>query len=83
MFGLSVMAIGIAIGNKNYWGKGYGTDALNTLLRLLFNEHNARKVLLNVFGFKEEGRLKEQIYREGKYQDGVVMALFKKDYLKK
>ncbi len=88
--------IGIAIGDKKYWGKGYGTDALNTLLLLLFNEHNTRKVLLNVFdfnergiasykklGFKEEGRLKQQQYRKGKYHDDVIMALFKKDYLKK
>jgi len=87
--------VGIAIGDKNYWGKGYGTDALDTLLHLLFNEHNARKVLLNVFafnergiasykklGFKEEGRLKEQLYRYGKYHDDVMMALFKKDYSK-
>jgi len=82
--------VGIAIGDKNYWAKGYGTDALNTLLRLLFNEHNARKVLLKVFafneraiasykklGFKVEGCLIEQLYRGGKYHDEFIMSLFK------
>ncbi|HBA59798.1 MAG TPA: N-acetyltransferase [Elusimicrobia bacterium] len=87
--------IGISIADKKFWGKGYGSDALRTLLRLLFNELNARKVLLNVFafnaravacyeglGFREEGRLKEQQYRAGKYHDDVIMALFRKDWEK-
>lgn len=89
------VTLGISIADKNYWGKGYGTDALRTLLRLLFGEMNARKVLLYVFafneraiacykglGFREEGRLKEQIYRAGGYSDEVIMALFRRDWEK-
>ena len=85
--------IGVAIGDKALWGKGYGSDALRTLLRLLFGEMNVRKALLNVFaynsraiacykslGFREEGRLKEQCYRGGKYHDDLVMALFAEDF---
>ncbi len=88
-----IVTIGIAIADKNFWGKGYGTDALRTLLRLLFHELNARKVMLNVFafneraiacykalGFREEGRLKEQVYRDGTYHDEVIMALFRRDW---
>lgn len=87
--------IGVSIADKDHWGKGYGTDALRTLLRLLFGEMNARKVLLNVFdfnaraiacykglGFCEEGRLKEQQYRGGKYHDDVIMALFRSGWEK-
>ena len=89
------VTIGVSINDKAYWGKGYGSDALRTLLRLLFLEMNARKVLLYVFafneraiacykglGFREEGRLKEQVYREGKYHDEVIMALFRRDWEK-
>ncbi|GAG61538.1 unnamed protein product, partial [marine sediment metagenome] len=30
--------LGIVIGNKKYWGKGYGTDAIKTLLNHTFNQ---------------------------------------------
>ena len=86
--------IGIMIGNKNYWGKGYGYDALSILIKFIFEECNMEKIKLSVFslnpralacykklGFKEEGRLKKEIFREGKYHDEILMALFKDDYL--
>lgn len=84
--------IGIAIADPEYWGKGYGTEAAQLLLDFIFNELNLRKVLLNVFsfneraikcyqklGFKEEGRLKEQVYKDGKYTDDIIMAKFKEN----
>jgi RimJ/RimL family protein N-acetyltransferase len=85
--------IGVGIGDKSCWGKGYGTAALRKLLEFLFREKNMRKVLLNVFafnkraiasykklGFKEEACLREQIYRDGKYHDEYTMAMFAKDF---
>lgn len=85
--------IGISIYNPRHWGKGYGTAAIRKLLEFLFFEKNMRKVLLNVYdfneraiacykkvGFKQEGCLKEQIYRDGKYNDLHIMALFAEDY---
>lgn len=85
--------LGILIGDKNYWGKGYGTDAIKVLLKVIFGELNFRKVKLGVYdfnkraiscyeknGFKIEGVLKEELYREGKYHDVILMAIFKKDY---
>lgn len=87
--------VGISIGDSNNWGKGYGTDAMRVLLRFLFGELNIRKVCLEVFdfneraiksyekiGFKVEGRLKEQTFRDGKYCDNILMAIFQKDFLK-
>ncbi|GAF71064.1 unnamed protein product, partial [marine sediment metagenome] len=32
--------LGIVIGNKEYWGKGYGTDAIKILLDHAFNQMN-------------------------------------------
>ncbi|MDY6012691.1 GNAT family protein [Clostridium sp.] len=85
--------IGIMIGDKNYWGKGYGYDALSILIKFIFEECNIEKIKLSVFslnpraiacykklGFKEEGRLKREIYREGKYHDEILMALFREEY---
>ena len=87
--------IGIMIGDKNYWGKGYGSDALKVLIKFIFEEVNMDKIRLNVFsfnkraiscykkvGFKEEGLLKREIYRNGRYYDEVPMALFKEDWIK-
>lgn len=88
--------LGILIGNKNYWGKGYGSDGIQVLLKVIFGELNFRKIKLGVFefnkraiscyeknGFKIEGILKEELYREGKYHDIILMAMFKKDYYDK
>jgi len=91
-----VVTLGISIGDKNYWSKGIGTEAINILLRYAFNNLNMRKVCLSVFcfneraqacykkcGFKEEGRKVEQYYRNGHYWDEILMAVFKKDWLNK
>lgn len=87
--------IGIMIGDKNYWGRGYGYDALSVLIKFIFEECNMEKVKLGVFslnkraiacykklGFIEEGRLKREIYREGKYHDEILMALFREEHFK-
>ncbi|WP_130805560.1 GNAT family N-acetyltransferase [Senegalia massiliensis] len=91
----SNVIIGIFIGDKDYWSKGYGTDALKVLIKFIFNEMNINKIKLNVYsfnkraircyekcGFKVEGVLKQEIYRHGKYQDDILMALLKEDWVK-
>lgn len=88
--------IGIFIGEKNYWGKGYGTDAVETLVKFIFEQMNLNKIKLNVFsfnerakkcyekcGFKVEGVLKEELFRDGQYYDIYLMALFFNDWRNK
>lgn len=85
--------IGVFIGDKNLWGKGYGTDALEILISFIFNELNLEKIKLSVYsfndralkcykalGFEEEGVLKKEVFREGKYHDIILMAMFREDY---
>ena len=36
--------LGIMIGNKEYWGKGYGTDIVKTLLKHLFEDLKLERV---------------------------------------
>ena len=82
--------IGIMIGDKDYWGNGYGSDALKALNKFIFEEVNMNKIKLKVFsfnsraiacykkvGFQEEGILKKELYRNGKYHDEILMAIFK------
>lgn len=84
---------GIVIGEKDYWGRGYGTDATRTLLRFAFDELNLHRVELHVFafneravkayqkaGFQEEGRRREAIFRHGRYWDAIVMGVLASEW---
>jgi diamine N-acetyltransferase len=85
---------GAIIGNKNYWGKGYGTDAKMILLNYAFNTLNLRKILSSVYefnkrslnyslhcGYKIEGKRKKNLFRNGKYWDEILLGVFKSDWL--
>lgn len=39
--------LGIMIGDRRFWGKSYGTDAVNTLLKYVFTEMNLKMVYLH------------------------------------
>jgi RimJ/RimL family protein N-acetyltransferase len=43
--------VGIAIGERENWGKGYGTDAFRILIRFAFRELNLRRLSLTVFEY--------------------------------
>ena len=88
--------LGIAIGKKEYWGKGYGTDSMMTILDYAFNQLNLHKVYLRVYsnnpraircyekcGFRKEGVQREHRYRNNKYYDDVLMGILKKEFLKR
>ena len=86
--------VAIALGEREYWGKGYGTDAMRVILRYAFNELNLRKVGLIVFeynprairsyekvGFMHEGRIRGAMLREGRRWDWYYMGLMREEYL--
>ena len=86
--------VGIFIGDKEFHGKGYGTDAMRTLVKFIFNEMNIRKVKLEVYafneralrsyekcGFKKEGSLREEIFRFGKFHDIIIMSVFRGEFI--
>ena len=81
-------ALGITIGDKAYWGQGYGREALQLLLDYAFRLRNLRRVWLTVngrnerairayraCGFVEEGRQREHVWSDGAYDDLVYMAV--------
>lgn len=85
--------IGIFIGDKAYWNKGYGSEALNLLLQFGFNRLNLNKIYLEVFetnprakrvyekaGFVEEGRLRQDVYLNGRYIDVFVMSILRAEW---
>lgn len=89
----SLVVVGIFIGDKNYWGKGYGTDAMRVLIKFIFEQMNIRKIKLNVYAFNEravksyekcgfvkDGTLRQEIFRDGKYHDEYIMSILRDEY---
>lgn len=85
--------LGIAIGDRSYWGKRYGREAVNLLLEYAFGYHNMRRVWLWVHsdnerairayracGFTEEGRLREHMFSNGRYVDAVYMGILRSEW---
>jgi RimJ/RimL family protein N-acetyltransferase len=83
-------AFGLFIGEPSAWNRGFGSDAVSTLVRFAFEEMNLQKLRINVFeyndrakhvlethGFVQEGRLRREFYREGSYHDILVYSTFR------
>jgi len=79
---------GILITTKNQ-GKGYGTLCTKFMIDYAFNELNINKICLSLLvdnqrayslykklGFIQEGYLRNEQYKNGKYNDVILMALF-------
>jgi RimJ/RimL family protein N-acetyltransferase len=88
--------VGLGIGNREDWGKGYGTDAMKIMLRYAFTELNLRRVTFTFFeynprairsyekvGFQHEGRLRSILLRDGKRWDMLYMGILAEDWQKK
>jgi RimJ/RimL family protein N-acetyltransferase len=86
--------VGIGIGDREFWGKGYGTDAMKVILRYAFMELNVRRVSLSTFeynprairsyekaGFVHEGRLRKFLLREGRRWDMLIMGVLNEEWL--
>ncbi len=87
-------ALGIGIGDREYWSKHYGREAIGLLLDYAFRVHNLRRVWLDTSsaneralkcylacGFVEEGRLRRHDWNNGQYVDRVYMGIMREEYL--
>ena len=85
--------VGIGLGEREYWGKGYGTDAMRVMLRYAFSELNLYRVNLDVFGynprairsyekagFKIEGREPKSVLRDGQSYDMILMGILRDEW---
>ena len=48
--------VGITIGERDYWGKGYGTDAVKTLVRVIFGATGFRRIYLKTLDWNERAQ---------------------------
>jgi RimJ/RimL family protein N-acetyltransferase len=85
--------LGIRIGDRDYWSKGYGEDAVRTLLDYAFKKIDIYRVTLKVYeyneravhcylkcGFQKEGRTRQSAYIDGKFYDEIIMGALKSDF---
>lgn len=82
--------ISIFIGEKNCWGKGFGTEAIQLAADLAFDKLNLHKLNANIYegnqgslrafekaGFTKEGRRCGQRFYNGRYVDEIMMGLLR------
>lgn len=66
--------LGIVLGDRDYWGRGYGPDALRTFLRYLFQEAGLRRLYL--YTGVENLRAQRAFAKVGFRSLGVVRRVF-------
>ncbi|HEX2696985.1 MAG TPA: GNAT family protein [Anaerolineales bacterium] len=85
--------LGIMIGDKSVWNKGYGTETMQLLLQHGFETLNLNRIYLRVYstnprarrayekaGFVLEGTLREAVYKQGKYADDYIMSVLRSEW---
>ncbi len=85
--------LGLVIGEKEYWSRGYGVDAIKLVLDYAFNLLNLHHVSLSLFeynqrayhcykkvGFKEVGRRREAKPLGNKKYDVILMDILSTEY---
>ncbi|MEW6686468.1 MAG: GNAT family protein [Candidatus Edwardsbacteria bacterium] len=84
--------LAISIGEKEYWEKGFGSEATQLMIDYAFNTLNLHRLYLYLderakhrleafeqLAFKKEGILRKAKYEEGEYHDIVIMGLLRTD----
>jgi RimJ/RimL family protein N-acetyltransferase len=88
-----VCGIGIAIGDRDSWGQGYGSEAAGLALTFAFDELNLHRVQATVFtynersialleklGFRREGAFREFLHRDGERYDMLLYGLLDREW---
>jgi RimJ/RimL family protein N-acetyltransferase len=86
--------VGLGIGERDFWSKGYGTDMMKICLRYAFMELGVRRVTLGLHayntralrsyeksGFRLEGRTRHDVFREGQHSDTIWMGILREEWL--
>ena len=84
---------GIMIGDKKYWSKGYGSDAMQALINFAFKKLKLHRIYLTVYiynkravkmyeklGFKHEGMNREGNFWNGRFWDSYRMGILDREW---
>ncbi|MDD4772359.1 MAG: GNAT family protein [Eubacteriales bacterium] len=85
--------LGIFIGEEEHRSKGYGAEAIRLILAFGFNTLNLHNIMLSVnadnmqgiacykkVGFREVGRRREWVFKNGKYIDRIYMDMLAREF---
>lgn len=83
----------VLIGNKSYWGNGYAAEAYKLLLAYAFDELGLHRVCAMVLesnigslkmhkkcGYNEEGVLRDSVWKNGKFQNQIILSIMETDF---
>ncbi len=89
-----IATLGISIGRKEFWGKGYGTEATKLMMQFGFNFLNLYVIQLDTIafnerafkaylkaGFKEAGRWRSSVLLNGKRYDEIIMDCLASEFV--
>jgi len=85
--------LGIIIGEKEEWSKGFGTEAMELLMRYAFEELGMHRLELMTFdfnirgmrvwekcGFRQEGVMRKARLANGEWRDLIFYALLEEEH---
>lgn len=85
----------ILIGERDCWGKGYAREALMMAIEYMFKERNMHRIQALVLeeneqslkmhkkcGFVEEGVLRHSVWKNGRFQNQIVLSILESDLTK-
>jgi RimJ/RimL family protein N-acetyltransferase len=86
--------VGLGIGEREFWSKGYGTDMMRLCMQYVFSELCVERLSLGLHeyngralrsyekcGFRLEGRTRQELLREGKRYDSLWMGMLREEWL--
>lgn len=85
--------LGYIIGDKTKWGKGFATEAEKITLKYLFHQYPIHKCyayclqehivsikLLKSLGFKQDGILRDEVYKDGEFKSFLVFSILREEF---
>jgi RimJ/RimL family protein N-acetyltransferase len=78
---------------REFWRRGYGSEAIKIVLRFYFREMRYQKVTSQIYsfneqslrlheklGFVQEGRLRRMVYTNGQFYDQLMLGMTKEEF---
>jgi RimJ/RimL family protein N-acetyltransferase len=86
-------SVGIGLGERSEWGKGYAKEAMLLALRYMFHERRYQKCNISVYafntralglyrrlGFQDEGRVRRNYFSNGAYHDEIFLGMLCEEF---
>ena len=86
--------VGLGIGERDFWSKGYGTDMMKLCMQYVFTELCLERLSLGLYeynpralrsyekcGFRLEGRTRKDTLREGRRTESLSMGILREEWL--